>query len=293
MTSQELKTIVAQLPELDTLPKPDAKGKAETRDKGKLTGPLPTTAAEKIFEPILAGGAAAVEMLIELIPDKDVGELYKARYALHALAMYTTLPGNQKHQPTVQQALLAQLGKNKSKLVQGLIIRTLQYTGDASAVPALAALLSDAELVDPAAQAIVTLKGDAAAQLRTALPKATGRAKLAIIQALGGLGDANALQAISDATRDEDMNVKSTALWALAKSGSPEAINPLIEATGATDSWLRTQAVDGAMRLAETLASRGLKDQASKIYQHLLTTRTAKEEVYVKQAAQRGLKGLK
>lgn len=292
MTTEQLKSLISQLPELD-VPTPDSKEKMQARDKGKLTGPQWSVAAEKIFDPILADGPAAVEGIIQLIPDKDVGSDYKARYAIHALAVYTTRPGKEKQRAIVQQALLAQLGKSSSKIVQSLIMRTLQYAGDASAVPALAGYLNDVELVDPAALAMVALKGDAAKLLAAALEKASGRSKLAIIQALGGLVDSTALAGLTAAAKDEDVDTRVTAWWALSRTGLPQAASVLIEATGATETWPRNQATDAALSLADALAARNLKEPAAKIYQHLYDTRTARDEAHVKAAAQRGLEKLK
>jgi HEAT repeat protein len=222
-----------------------------------------------------------------------VGPAYKPRYVAHGLAVYSTRPGLEKQRAAVTEALVARLQSDKPKLIRAFVVRTLQVCGNASHVGALAPLLADEELADPAAQAMVTLGGDAAGLLAKALPQATGRGRLAIIQALGGLRDGAATEALVKAAEDADENVRLTAVWALARGGQPAAVGAVLKATEATESWPRSQATQAAFNLAEALAAAGKKDDAGKIYEQLRQTRTAEHEEHVREAAERGLAGLK
>jgi hypothetical protein len=316
-TPEEIKSLISQMPELDIAPppppeepkpdpakpadaallvgppKPKPKPKPDAAaPKGKLTGP-PWREAEKIYDAILAGGKDAVTIVIDQITANDIGPAYKPRYVLHGLAVYACRPGKEKERAAIVEAILPKLTSNKSKTTRGFLIRTLQVCADQSVVSSLSPLLADEDLADPAAQAMVTLRGDAPELLRAALQEATGRPKLAIIQALGALKDSASLAALTDAANDKDENTRITALWSLARSGGPQAMDPILKATEAPDGWPRTQATKAAFVLAETLADANKTADAIKIYQHLQQTRSAEHEAHIRQAAEQALASLK
>ena len=271
-------------------PPPDPKLK---REKGKLHGPA-WADAEKVYDQILAGGADAVGVVIDMVKENDIGPAYKARYVVHALATYTARPGKEKGQAAVVEALISRLSSERPKAVRGFVVRTLQNCADKSTTPALVPLLAEEDLADAAAQAMATLGGaDAGPLLAKALPQAAGRAKVAIIQALGQVKDTSATEALTKAAADPDEAVRLTAVWALARGGEPAAIDPVLTAADATEAWPRGQATRAAFVLAESLAASGRKDQAATIYKRLLHARTGPHDEHVHAAAEQALAALK
>jgi hypothetical protein len=325
-TAEEIKALIASMPDLDNPPppppekKPDQPKPADTPrpadgakpaeppkptppkpaeqkprlEKGKLTGP-PWPDAAKVYDQILSGGKDSVAVVLDLVTENDTGPAYKPRYVAHDLAIYVTRPGKQRERTAVTEALLSRLDMaDKPRGLRAFFIRTLQACGTPAHVAALAPLLTDEDLADPAAQAMVTLGGDAPTLLAAALPKATGpRAKLAISQALGGLRVPAATDALAKLAQDPDESIRLTAIWALARTGQPAAVAPVLKATDAIDSWPRSQATRAAFTLAEQLAATGSKTEATQIYQHLQSTRTADHERHVRDAAQHALESLK
>ena len=319
---EEIKSLIARMPELDSPPpepkpdpkpadpaqpidpkaappKPKPKGE-QFAGKGKLTGPT-WASAETIYDAILGGGKESVSMVIDQITENDIGPAYKPRYVLHGMAVYACREGKEKERATIIAAIFPELSGNKPKSTRGFLIRTLQVCADETVIPNLAPLLADAELADAAAQAMVTLStlirqpksAEASRILRDALPTSTGRPRLAIIQALGALKDATALDALAQAAGDADENTRITALWSLARSGDAKAIEPILKAAEAPDGWPRTQAVKAAFLLAESFVAANQKENAVKIYQYLQQSRTADHELFVQEAAVRGLAGLR
>lgn len=318
-TLEEIKSLVARMPELDPTPPPEEKKAPDAKpgepprpadparpkrapgaEKGKLTGPT-WSDAQEVYDAILAGGKDSVSMVIDLITENDIGPAYKPRYVLHGLAIYACRAGKEKERAAIIAAILPQITSDKPKTTRGFLVRTLQACADSEVIPALAPLLADEDLADAAAMAMVELatissngKPAAVAQIfRDALPKATGRARLAIVQALGVLKDNAALQALIEAADDKDENVRVTALWALARTGDPKAIDPILKAAEAPPGWPRTQAVKAAFMLAETFAAANQRENAGKIYKYLEQSRTADDERFVREAAQRGLEAIK
>jgi HEAT repeat protein len=296
-TANEIKDLIARMPELDLPleplpPGPDGKKQEDKRinPKGRLTGP-PWPEAEKLYEPILAGGKDAVLAVIDLIKDNDTGPDYKPRYVLHGLALYVSRPANQRHRATLVDAISTRLPGPQSKTIRASLVRTLQTFADRSALPALTRLLDDPDLCDPAAMAMAAIGEGAAEHLGKALASATGRSRLAIIQALGTLKDASATQALLRICGDgaSDSDTRLTALWALARSASPEATELMLATVVRSEDWPKTQATKAALLLAENLAAAGNKDQATKLYQHIRDTHDAPGFGHIREAAERGL----
>ncbi len=329
----DIKMLIGRMPELDPAPPPEEKtpekpkekpGEAKVNvgekpkveppkaadppkpkrapgaEKGKLTGPK-WDEAQAVYDAIFAGGKESVSMVIDLITENDIGPAYKPRYVLHGMAVYACREGNEKERAALIAAILPEITGKKPKTTRGFLVRTLQACADPAVIGAIAPLLGDEELADPAAAAMVELAtisegpktGEASQILREALGKSNGRARLAIIQALGSLKDRASIEALVQAAGDKDENVQVTALWALARTGDAAAIDPILKAADAPEGWLRRQATKAAFMLAESLAAEKQKENAGKIYRYLQQTRTGDEEKFVREAAERGNEGMR
>lgn len=285
--NEDMQNLIEKLPELD-VNRPNEKEKGHAAPKGKLTGPA-WPDAEKMYEQVIKGGKPAVLAVIDQIKTPDTGPAYGARYLLHGIAVYVCRKGKEAQRKVVTDALVSAITSDKPRILRADCVRILQTCGTAAEIPALAPLLSDDELCDPAAQAMVTLGAGSAESLRKALASAKSRARLAVVQALGVLKDAAAFDALAAAAGDANEDVRLTALWGLSRLANPKAVDIVIKATDATDTWPRNQAVKHALVLAENLVAAGRKPEAISIYKHLQETRASKEEAFVRQAAERGL----
>ncbi len=267
---------------VDQMPEPDP-------GKGKLTGPK-WADAEKVYDPILAGGRDAVLAVIDMLQETDDGKDQKARYALHGLGVYVCRKGNEEHRATVIAALVSRLGGDRPKAIRRFLVRQLQTVGDGRAADALGKLLLDEDLCEPAAQALVAIDPAAAArQLRRALPEARGKCRLTIVQGLGVVGDAASADALKRAVGDEDRDVRIAAALGLADLGDAGAVETLIKAADAEAGWERIQAAKACLVLAEKLRAAGKKRAAAKLYKHLRDTRTDESEHYLRDAAAKAL----
>jgi len=142
--------------------------------------------ARQIGEELASSGAATVEQLVDLVGD-EFGDPsgVKPKYALHALVIYASRPGADEQRKTVAKALAGQLQADRSDELKAFILRQLQLCGGPAEVPALAGLLSSERLCEPAAQALLAIKGQEALNaLRAALPAAQGKRQVTISQAV-------------------------------------------------------------------------------------------------------------
>ena len=250
----EAKTDLAAL--VESMPKCD-------RD-GKHTGPAPEVAL-KAVQQILAGGKEQVLALAGMLREPGKGEDYKAHYLLHAVATHARRPGAEAERKLVCDALAAALRGAAPEIVRAHILEELLWLGGTESVDAVSKLLLDARLYDFAIRALQIRK--AAEPLRAALPAAKGRNRVAIIQALGRIRDAEAVPALIEAVGQSDAPVRLAAIEALGDIGDPRAVGPILDVAKlerATYEEMKT--AEAALRLAQRLLDADKKDDAKRIY---------------------------
>jgi HEAT repeat protein len=282
--TDSIAALVAQMPEVDT------PGKAS-----KFTGPHPDAATD-IYDEILKDGRKAVRELIHLVraPSDPDFQDYRAGYLLHGLAMYVGDPGKEAQRRLVTDVLTDALGRSEAtQATRALLIRELQYAGNADALKPLGKFLSDEELCEPAAQAMLAIGGKAVGErFLSALRSSEGKRRATIVQALGTLREAGALKPLLSVLQEKEPDTRLAAAWAVANIGAPEAINPLLQAAEKAEGWERIQANNACLILAERLVESGKKAEARRLYAQLRDTRTAPAERHIREAAERALGNL-
>ena len=278
-TSDQLKALVNEMPD------PDKRGMYCTDiDKDKI---------EKAIAEIHKGGKQNVLGLIDMLVEPGQGDDVKPHYALHCLGNYLLQIKDEPARRQFAETLAAQLGGSRPKQVQAYLCQELQWAGRKEAATALGKLLVDQDLSAPAAMALVAIRDGAAQQFRAALPNATGKCKLNIVQGLGAVGDVQSVDALKASLADTDREIRLTAGWALARLGDAGSVEVLIKAAGADQGWERIQATKHCLVLAEKLQAAGNKELPAKIYAYLRDTRKDPHEKYVRDAAEKALAALK
>jgi hypothetical protein len=266
---------------VNKMPDPDQRGMYCTDiDKEKIEGAI---------RDILRGGRENIIGVIDMLVEPGKGDDVKAHYALHCMALRVCKLVNNRPRRRFARVLASQIGGDRPKEVQKYLIRELQVAGGREAVETLGKVLTDEDLCEPAAQALVAIGEGAAEQLREALPKASGKCRLTILQNLGVVRDTESVDALKKAASDEDEAIRRAAIWGLANIGNAGSVNVLQKAADKAEGWERIQATKACLLLAEELITAGNKSEAAKIYKHLRDTRTKPAERYVSNAAKIGL----
>ena len=273
--------MASQLKELvDQMPVPDKKGLYSQIDK---------TVVDKAIALIHAGGAADLKGVIDMLVEPGKGDDVKAHYALHCLAVHAKSLGPAAQTQYVG-ALAAEVGGSRPKGVQKYLIQEIPVAGGAEAVPALGRLLTDEDLCESAAQALVAIRTGAAEQFRAALGRVKGKLLLTVVQNLGVLRDKASVTGITRAAAGDDRELRMVATWALANIGDAGSVDTVLKVAGAAvGSWERVEATRACMLLAERLLAAGSKAPAVRIYEHLRDTRKDDREKYVRDLAEKAL----
>ncbi len=265
---------------INRLPDPDERGLLSNIDKETV---------DSVVSQIYEGGRKSLRALIGMLVEPGRGDDVKPRYALHCLAVHMCKPDEEKARRAFTRTLATQLGGERPKAVQKYLIQQLQVAGGKEVAAALGKMLEDEELYEPAAQALVAIGDGAAEQLRNALPKVKGKAKLTIIQNLGVVRDAESIGALKNALGDDDREIRLAAGWALANIGDAGSVDLLLKAADTEETYEQVTATKACLLLAERFLEAGRKEPAVKIYTHLRDTQSGPDEAYIRAAAEKGM----
>jgi HEAT repeat protein len=259
--------------------------------------PAPSPLDAKLAEPdkaamdsalaeLVRGGREAVTGLVGLLARSGDNRI---RHALHALATHVCGLKDEAKRREFAEALGDTFAGKAPPDVRQFVVRTLQLVGGPEVAAVLGGQLLDATCGEDAALALVAIRTGAAEQFRAALGKTSGRVRVAVIQGLGVLRDGAAAEILRPLVTDENREVRLAAGWALAQIGDVASIDLLLKAADAT-SYERIKATNSCLLLAENLLAAGKKADATRIYTHLLNTRTDAINSHVREAASRGLR---
>jgi len=215
--------------------------------------------AVAVCKKLIAGGPATIKKLIDLVgPEFGLESGVKPKFALHGVVVYAARPGAPAERKMVAETLAAELAGGRSKEAKAFLCRQLQLCGRAEEVPALAKLLADDRLCEPATQAMLAIGGpEAAGAFRKALPSAPGKRKVTILKAAGRLADKPSAAVARKAAGDAERDVRLVAYYALGNMPDAEAVDLMVGAAGKTEGFEHQRAVAETLRLARRLGETG------------------------------------
>ncbi len=139
--------------------------------------------------------------------------------------------------------------------------------GDASAVPALAALLGNEHLSAYARYGLEPIAdASAGAALQAALPKLQGDLLIGVIHSLGKRRDEAARPALTRLLDGRDVNVARAAAAALGAIGGAAAAKDLQATFARSSGMTKMLAADALLICAERMLAEGSRDQALAVY---------------------------
>jgi HEAT repeat protein len=186
----------------------------------------------------------------------------------------------------LEARLAAVLATDASRDAKDYVCRKLMQIGSAASVPALAALLAQADHSHMARFALERIGAPEAGQaLREALPQLSGALKIGVISSLGARRDKASIAALAELVDGADAFVAKSAAEALGAIGSADALVALKDLRPAS-SEASGAAVDAQLACAEQLLANDQKTQALAVYKSLAGHDQPK---HVRLAATRGM----
>lgn len=163
---------------------------------------------------------------------------------------------------------------------KAIACKQLAIYGTADAVPALASLLSDAQLASWSRIALEVIPGSAADEaLRGALPKLQGKLLVGVINSIGVRGDPKAVDALASKLKSADAEVAAAAAVALGRIGGDTAAKALEKALAIAPVGTRSAVAQGCVLGAERLLAEGNQAKAAKLYDTIRKADVPKQRI--------------
>lgn len=190
----------------------------------------------------------------------------------------------------VEKRLTAILGAGTSRAAKEYACRKLSMIGTAASVPAIAALLGDAENSHMARFALERIAApEAVTALRAALGSVSGPLKVGMMSSLASRGDTASVPSIA-ALLKADPPTAVAAAKALGTIQSPDAAAALAAAAGTATGPLAAAIADARFECAEVLLRQNKRSEAAAIYKAIATAAAGKPESrLIELSATRGL----
>jgi HEAT repeat protein len=166
-----------------------------------------------------------------------------------------------------EQELIAVIRSSAPPQQKAVPCKQLAVYGTAAAVPALAALLPDADLSSWARIALEAIPDPAAdAALRQSLGQLKGRLLVGVVNSIGVRRDSQAVDLLAARLTDADPDVVSASAVALGRIGGPAAAKALEQALPSALAPARGAVAEGCILCAEKLLAQGQQAEALRLY---------------------------
>jgi len=216
-------------------------------------------------------GAAAIVPLGALLGQEDRNVVRSAEQALERIVAHAVRPGAEAERAAVSLALLNLIPAEQPARTREWGFRLLGWAAGDEAVPALAALLADADRREWARRTLEQIASPAAVQaLLDALPRVPPDFQVALINSLGQLRAKAAVPTLLRRIQEGPNEVRLAILQALGNIGDVQA-QPIFDlALTMVPVDARPLILDPYLRLAENLLAQGQVDTALEIYGKIL-----------------------
>jgi len=169
---------------------------------------------------------------------------------------------------------------DSSKPDKAITCKKLAVFGSRDAVPALAPLLNDEELISWARIALEAIPGPEADEvLREAMGTLQGRSLIGVINSIAFRRDLAAVPGLTGLLEDHDAEVASAAAVALGRIGNDAAIKTLRESLAGAPQAVRSAVAEGCIYAAEQLLDNGKASDAAALYDEVRQADVPKQRI--------------
>jgi len=232
-------------------------------------------------------GPEAVSAVCGRLAPAGAGSDAPVRYAVHALAIQAARPGAGAERAVVARALLHALEQNRDREVRSFLLAQLAWVAGEENAAAVIPFLTDADLADPAARVLLTIRaGSACPAALDALASAKGAHRLSLIQMLGQMRCTNAAPAVAELAIDPDPATRIAAARALAEIAAAPAGRALRAALERAASVReRDELAAASLHYAARLADSGQPLRGVRLCREAIDRWTAPDQSHLRCAA--------
>ena len=186
---------------------------------------------DRLAAELLSLGESGIQAVTRQLVPAGTGDDTSIRFAVNSLAAFAGRFAAESQRALAEKGLLQALAAASDVEVKTYLMSQLRLVGREETVKAAAPLLSDAALVEPATQLLLSVGGTAAHQaVRQALAQSSGAAQITLVKALGEFKVAEANRAILGLANSGNFNLRKVCLAALASIADPSSLKTLADA---------------------------------------------------------------
>jgi len=246
------------------------------------------TAQKKDKAPLDLKGKTVAERFEQLLPGmggKDIASRHGPQQEWQAICYKAGAPGNETLRLEVCKLMIAKLGPETPNPARFWLLKQLEFLGRAESVDSVAALLQDKDALihDGAVRCLANNPApEATAKLIAALPEATGKFRIGLVNALGFRADKSAVDALAFELYKGEADVARAAAKALGKIRTPEAAAVL---GSALDDGVKNEkrfwAADAYLLCADQQLKEGKTADAHEMYAKLLQSKDEPRSIHL------------
>jgi len=237
---------------------------------------------EELTLDILALGKGGIIELCLMLESGEKTKKTRAEYAVHGLAVSTARLLREDDRFLVSKAFIKSLDLVKDKNTKGFILGQLQLLGKRETVRPVARYLTDRDLCEPAARALISVGSERAEKaLLKSLDSVSGDRLITVIKALGELRSRKAVKKIAPYISNQDKDLRRVSLYALANIGDPLCMDLMGRSRIRSSVYERTKAPLVYLLYVSRLAEAGYKEVSTHICRDMIAGYTAGDESQV------------
>ena len=179
---------------------------------------------------------AGLQKILDQVIPLGTGDDTKPRMAVESLSRYLSQAGKEKEKAMWESMLLVEIDGRKGLFVKSFLISQLNYIGGVKSVEKLSPYLTDPILYDPAIRAMKDADPKLASEkFADNLNKTTVMQQVALINALGNIGNSEYALAVSVWAGSGKQALQKSVLTCLAKLGHPDSYDLLMYSAKSVD----------------------------------------------------------
>lgn len=198
---------------------------------------------EWIFSELVAAGPSGIQALTEMLAAPGSGDDTQARFAVNGVSKYVSRAGADSERAMVEKVLIDGLQSHRHPRVKVFLMEQLELIGSNESIPALQSFIGDDRLNESAVHALRAINTSRARQVLAEGVAATeGEKRIAVIKALGDMEAPDLAQHLLPLADSDDPETRKVVLYALARSGDPDAGEALASALDGSEESQQTEA---------------------------------------------------
>ncbi|SHE64762.1 HEAT repeat [Fodinibius roseus] len=227
---------------------------------------------EWIFSELVAAGPSGINALTEMLVAPGSGDDTQARFAVNGISKYVSRAGAESERAMVEKVLIDELQSHRHPLVKVFLMEQLELIGSNESIPALQSFIGDDRLNESAVHALRAINTNRARQvLAEGISATEGEKRIAVIKALGDMKASDVTGSLLPLATSDDPMTRKVVLYALARSGEPEAGEVLSSALDTGEGYQQEAARRYYLLYAGRLAEEGNTSQSADISRNILS----------------------